>query len=358
MNPAAKVGLVFLALSPVGVILLVTMIMALAIGGVPPSASDAVIPGVDPTVLAAYTSAADRVGEDVPGCAIPWSLIAAIGSVESNHAAGRTIAVTGEVTPPIIGIPLDGSRGTARIADTDDCRLDGDSTFDRAVGPMQFIPSTWAFAGLDGNDDGVRDPNNVFDAARATAAYLCRAVPGSALTSDADQRKAVFSYNHSSAYVDKVMAEAAGLAAAAAAGGGGLVVIPEGGGGPVQLATVGGITVAVALAPHLAQLLDAATSAGLRLGGGGYRSAAQQIALRQANGCPDIYTSPASSCRPPTARPGQSMHEQGLAIDFTCSGSLISTRSSPCFQWLAANAGTFGLYNLPSEVWHWSRNAR
>ena len=357
MKPATKVGLVCLCLSPVAVILLVVLLVAVAIGGVPPAATGAAIPGVDPTVLAAYTSAADRVGEDVPGCAVPWSLIAAIGSVESNHAAGRTIAVTGEVTPPIIGIALDGTRGTARIADTDDGRLDGDSTFDRAVGPMQFIPSTWAFAGIDGNADGVRDPNNVFDAARATAAYLCRAVPGSALTSDADQRKAVFSYNRSAAYVDKVMAQAAALLAAASAGGGGLVVIPTGD-GPVQLANVGGITVAASLAPHLAELLTAASSAGIRLGGGGYRSAAAQIALRQANGCPDIYTAPASSCRPPTARPGQSMHEQGLAIDFTCSGTLISTRSSPCFQWLAANAGTFGLYNLPSEQWHWSLNAR
>ncbi|MFP5376688.1 MAG: lytic transglycosylase domain-containing protein, partial [Acidimicrobiia bacterium] len=187
MTPAAKAGAVCLALSPVGVAVLVTMMVAVAIGGVPQGVTGAVIAGVDPTVLAAYTAAADRVGEDVPGCAVPWSLIAAVGSVESNHAAGRTIAATGEVTPPIIGIPLDGSRGTARITDTDGGRYDGDTAFDRAVGPMQFIPSTWATAGIDGNGDGIRDPNNIFDATRATAAYLCRAVPGSSLTSDADQ---------------------------------------------------------------------------------------------------------------------------------------------------------------------------
>jgi D-alanyl-D-alanine carboxypeptidase len=127
-------------------------------------------------------------------------------------------------------------------------------------------------------------------------------------------------------------------------------------GGPIQLATVGGITVAASLAPHLALLLEASRAAGLALGGGGYRSAAQQIQTRINNGCPDIYNSPASACSPPTARPGQSMHEQGLAIDFTCSGSLISSRSSPCFQWLAANAARYGLYNLPSEPWHWSTN--
>ena len=165
------------------------------------------------------------------------------------------MATTGEVTPPIIGIPLNGSRGTAAIGDTDGGRLDGDTVWDRAVGPMQFIPSTWAGSGADGNGDGIKDPNNIFDAALATAAYLCRAVPGSDLTSDADQRRAAFSYNHSSAYVDKVMRAAAALAAAATAGPGGAVLIVATG-GPIQLATVGGITVNASLAPHLAQLLE------------------------------------------------------------------------------------------------------
>ena len=357
MTPGGKVAAGALAASPLGVIGLVVIVVAVAIGGAPPPGAGGAIPGVDPTVAAAYFSATAKVGELVPGCKVPWSLIAAIGQIESNHAGGRTVATTGEVTPPIIGIPLNGSRGTAAIADTDGGRLDGDTVWDRAVGPMQFIPSTWAGSGADGNDDGVKDPNNIFDAALATAAYLCRAVPGSDLTSDAHQRRAAFSYNHSSAYVDKVMAAAAGLAAAATAGSGGAVLIVATD-GPIQLATVDGITVAASLAPNLAQLLEASRAAGLSLGGGGYRSAAQQIALRRTNGCPDIYTSPASACRPPTARPGQSMHEQGLAIDFTCSGALIKSRSSPCFQWLAANAASYGLYNLPSEPWHFSINGR
>jgi len=97
----------------------------------------------------------------------------------------------------------------------------------------------------------------------------------------------------------------------------------------------------------------------LSLGGGGFRDAAAQIATRRNNcGTSDfaIWEMPASQCSPPTARPGTSMHEQGMAVDFTCSGSLIRDQASPCFVWLAANAASYGFYNLPSEPWHWSIN--
>lgn len=135
--------------------------------------------------------------------------------------------------------------------------------------------------------------------------------------------------------------------------------IPISSGGPVALATTGGITVAASIAPQLHAMLQAAGGAGLRLSGGGYRDAAQQIALRKAHCGPsnyDIYEKPSNQCSPPTARPGQSMHEQGLAIDFQCNGRLITSSSNPCFQWLAANAANYGFFNLPSEYWHWSRN--
>ena len=138
-----------------------------------------------------------------------------------------------------------------------------------------------------------------------------------------------------------------------------------GGGGPIGNVDLGSatcpsggrITVASSLADNLQSLLNAAASDGVQLCGGGYRSSQGQIEARQRNGCPDIYTSPPSSCRTPTARPGQSMHERGLAVDFTCNGGgVISSRSSECFQWLNANAGSYGLRNLPSEPWHWSTN--
>ena len=125
----------------------------------------------------------------------------------------------------------------------------------------------------------------------------------------------------------------------------------------VPLATVRGITVHRDIADDLARLLDAAEADAVSFGGGGYRDPEDQWRLRRAN-CPDPANSPPSSCRPPTARPGQSMHEQGLAVDFTYDGALISSRSNPGFRWLSANAGRFGFRNLPSEPWHWSINGQ
>jgi LAS superfamily LD-carboxypeptidase LdcB len=118
--------------------------------------------------------------------------------------------------------------------------------------------------------------------------------------------------------------------------------------------------VASSLVGSLQSMMNAASSAGINLCGGGYRSSAGQIETRR-NNCGtsyyDIYEKPASQCSPPTARPGQSMHERGLAVDFTCNGGgVIASHSSPCFQWLAGNASSYGFYNLPSEPWHWSSN--
>ncbi|MEX0768195.1 MAG: M15 family metallopeptidase [Microthrixaceae bacterium] len=129
----------------------------------------------------------------------------------------------------------------------------------------------------------------------------------------------------------------------------------------VNVTSVGGITVNVAIAGQIRGLLDAATAAGLNLRGGGYRSSAAQIATRRNNCGPsyyDIYQKPSSQCSPPTAIPGRSMHEQGRAIDFTSAGSLITSRSNPAFIWLSRNASRFGMYNLPSEPWHWSTNGK
>src|SRR3954453_8464028 len=105
--------------------------------------------------------------------------------------------------PRILGIPVDGSRGTAAIPDTDGGRLDGDVLTDRAVGPMQFIPSTWRTSGVDGNGDGAADPNNLYDAAASAARYLCRAA--GAGSSPQAIGGAVFSYNHDWGYVTKVL---------------------------------------------------------------------------------------------------------------------------------------------------------
>lgn len=124
-----------------------------------------------------------------------------------------------------------------------------------------------------------------------------------------------------------------------------------------SLTTVGGITVATSIADDTRALLAAAAAAGHRLGGYGYRDINIQIQLRRQNcGTSDyaVWQMPADSCSPPTARPGYSMHERGLAIDFTANGKFLNSRSTPAFVWLAANAGRFGFTNLPSEPWHWS----
>ena len=128
--------------------------------------------------------------------------------------------------------------------------------------------------------------------------------------------------------------------------------------GGIAVTSVRGITVATRIAPRLDALLAAAEADGFALGGSGYRSSDGQVAARQAHcgaSSYDIYEKPASSCRPPTARPGQSMHEQGLAVDFTWNGALITSRNA-AYQWLSRNAGRFGLSNLPAEPWHWSTN--
>lgn len=131
--------------------------------------------------------------------------------------------------------------------------------------------------------------------------------------------------------------------------------------GPVELTRVGGIEVNSQIAANVGALLAAAAADGVTLGGGGYRSNAAQIELRKAHCGPtpyDIYEKPSAQCHPPTARPGHSMHELGLAIDFTYQGRVIASRDSPAFGWLAAHAATYGLYNLPAEPWHWSVNGQ
>jgi hypothetical protein len=118
------------------------------------------------------------------------------------------------------------------------------------------------------------------------------------------------------------------------------------------------VQVAGDIAGQVERLLNDAAEAGYSMCGYGFRDPADQIAVRRAN-CGTstyaIYQAPSSYCSPPTARPGSSMHEQGLAIDFTIGGSTIRS-SSGAYSWLRANAANYGLYNLPSETWHWSVN--
>ncbi|MFJ2022430.1 lytic transglycosylase domain-containing protein [Streptomyces sp. NPDC087897] len=158
--------------------------------------------GIPATVLAAYRKAEKTVGRGDPGCGLPWQLLAAIGKVESGQASGGRVDARGTTLSPILGPALDGN-GFALIRDTDDGAYDGDRTYDRAVGPMQFIPSTWAGWGADGNGDGRKDPHNIYDAALAAGRYLCAGTRD--LTRTADLDRAILSYNRSDTYLRTVL---------------------------------------------------------------------------------------------------------------------------------------------------------
>jgi hypothetical protein len=118
--------------------------------------------------------------------------------------------------------------------------------------------------------------------------------------------------------------------------------------------TQSGLIACASIANNVNNLTAAATAAGLNISGSGYRSDAQQVALRIQN-CNGDTTNASAVCNPPTALPGQSLHEAGEAFDLTCNGAQITT-SSPCYPWLQANASKYGLINLPGEPWHWSIN--
>ena len=162
--------------------------------------------GIPVRVLKAYVAAAKQSANIDPGCHISWSLLAGIGRVESDHGryGGARVGTDGVVSPPIYGPRLNGAGGMPFIHDTDGGRLDGDPTSDRAVGPMQFIPGTWAGYGTDADGNGVANPQDVDDAALSAARYLCAG--GGDLSTRQGQVQAVFRYNHAMSYVDEVLA--------------------------------------------------------------------------------------------------------------------------------------------------------
>ena len=162
--------------------------------------------------LAAYQRAAIVINASDPGCRVSWELIAAIGKVESNHGTygGSRLDRNGVALPGILGIALDGTHRTRKIRDTDAGMYDGDTRWDRAVGPMQFIPSTWSVVGVDADGDGIRNPQDIDDAALATAVYLCSGDDD--LSTEAGRVAATLRYNHSNRYVALVLATADGYA--------------------------------------------------------------------------------------------------------------------------------------------------
>jgi cell wall-associated NlpC family hydrolase len=173
-------------------------------GGIAEGGSAADIPA---RMLTAYKKAVPQVGQYVPRCqGVRWPILAGIAKVESNHAIGRSIAANGDIRPKIYGVLLNGSGAggnTSAVADTDGGKWDGTATGERAVGPFQFLPSTWESTGKDGNGDKTADPHNADDAALGAAVYLCG--NGRDLTQRSQLKAAILQYNHSDEYVTDVL---------------------------------------------------------------------------------------------------------------------------------------------------------
>jgi membrane-bound lytic murein transglycosylase B len=166
--------------------------------------------------LVAYAEAELAMRTSEPECKLGWATLAGVGRVESHHGRynGSDIGEDGRLSPPIIGIALDGSPGVRAIRDTDDGRLDGDSTWDRAVGAMQFLPTTWSRWGVRANGDGADpDPQNINDAVLAAARYLCAS--GGDLSTAGGWWDAVLTYNRSVDYGQNVFSGADAYAKAA-----------------------------------------------------------------------------------------------------------------------------------------------
>ncbi|MHA3704038.1 murein transglycosylase [Jatrophihabitans sp. YIM 134969] len=168
--------------------------------------------GIPARVVTAYGSAQLTLHAEDPGCHLGWTTLAGIGAIESDHGrhGGASVGADGVARPTILGPPLDGTAGNRAIADTDGGVLDGDTRWDRAVGPMQFIPTTWVTWGRSASG-GVPDPSNVDDAALTAAVYLC--VAGQDMATPAGWTAAIATYNAPFSYAVSVSDVADGYAA-------------------------------------------------------------------------------------------------------------------------------------------------
>jgi hypothetical protein len=327
---AAATGL--LALVP-------TAVAITAVAGVPPG------PGV-PSAEALADIPADALGayqEAAAAYDVDWATLAAIGKIECEHGRSQQPGCRPDTTNAA------GARGFMQFLGSTWRRGMSDSQLEPRTSPP--VPDGDGYA-TDGDGDGSADPWSWPDAT-FSAARLLRDNDASS-----DLAAAVYAYNHDHQYVIDVLglADRYRLADAADAD-----TLPGADAGPVPLVHIQGITVHALLGGRLAAMLTAAQSSGLDMGGSGYRTREEQLALRRAHcGTSDygIYDMPPAQCSPPTARPGESLHERGLAIDFTCGGALISGRQDPCYGWLASHAAAFSFFNLPSEPWHWSVNGQ
>jgi hypothetical protein len=317
--------------------------------GAAPASAEA-LADIPPTYLALYQQAGAARGVD-------WAVLAGIGKVECDHGRSQ---LTGCRRPtanrcgargPMQMLGNTWRRGTDPVP-SGDCPGPASFTADPTGEPIPAGDEARGYA-TDANDDEVADPWEPSDAVHAAARMLGRN------GAPENNETALHAYNPSNDYVANVLdyAEryrARGTTQREFSGTPGNVPLA------IVACTAGGTTqVHAQLAPAVEGLYAAAAADGHQLCGGGYRPPGRQIELRRQNCGPStyaIYEMPSSECSPPTARPGNSNHERGLAIDLTCGGALIRSRSNPCFAWLDDHAADYGLANLPSEPWHWSND--
>lgn len=327
-------------------------------------AGEWLIADIPAVAMRAYNNALAMKAQfpETAACDIDVFFLAAIAKQESSHGqfGGATLLDSGESVPPIRGADVGG---------------------EQAMGAFQFMPGTWRSYGTDGNGDGSADPDNIFDAAVSAMRKMCSDLPaGKSFQTEDGRRDVAVGYFGGPAAIGKPDSELGPLTrqypvsieywyqtyrSSATLTGGGLGAADCAAvAGPVGIEETALVPGTPAMRVHsclvdaVARLVAEAKTAGLTLSGGGWRDIQSQIALRRQNCRGDVWTAPASSCSPPTAVPGRSRHERGLAIDFSCNGAGITSRSNPCFIWLAANAERFGLRNLPSEPWHWSTDGK
>ncbi|WP_076262045.1 hypothetical protein [Intrasporangium flavum] len=173
--------------------------------------------GIPTVALRAYGRASILAESDLPDCHVGWTTLAAIGQVESAHGTfgGGRLLRSGRSSRPIVGPALDGRDGVAALrSDAEGVRLHGDATWDHAVGPMQFLTSSWQRFGADADADGVADPTDIDDAAWGAARHLCTG--GTDLRDGRAWARAILGYNASDAYVRRVLDLAEGYARSAA----------------------------------------------------------------------------------------------------------------------------------------------
>jgi membrane-bound lytic murein transglycosylase B len=164
--------------------------------------------GIPKVALTAYRNAERIMAGADAGCGISWNLLAGIGRIESMHANGGATDARGTATRPIFGPTLDGTLpGNEVIVQNN---AGGRVTYARAMGPMQFLPGTWARYASDGDGDGVADPQNLYDSTLAAARYLCSG--GLNLRLPSEVMAAILRYNNSMPYAENVLGWAAAYA--------------------------------------------------------------------------------------------------------------------------------------------------